>query len=368
MNVSPDRLRRASRILERYVHHDAFTGAALAVWTSDRSIAEQYVGDAAPGLPAAPDVLWPVASISKVYTAAMMMRLVEDGVLTLNTPVHLILPTFVGEGREDLRIRHLLTHTAGLVYESPDMEARLKAHTPVAELTAEALRSGLQFRPGTELRYADYNYLVAGYVAEVATGTPFAELVRSLVLEPAGLRQTFLPPPHAEHARIAMIRGALAERTDADMYNSAYGRGLAHPAFGVFATAGDLARFGAMFMPGGPRFLSEPSVRAMTTDQTGGVPGSHPSMKGYATDVPVPWAIGFALQTKRTPGLYCDLASFQTFGHGGASGCVLVCDPVCGTVVALTTNTHLRTGREAWTRRLQSVLNCVFASDASSNC
>jgi CubicO group peptidase (beta-lactamase class C family) len=117
-----------------------------------------------------------------------------------------------------------------------------------------------------------------------------------------------------------------------------------------------------MFMPGGERFLSEGAVRAMTTDQTGGVPGVHPSMGGYASDVQVPWGIGFALQTSRLPGLYCDLSSTRTFGHGGASGCVLVCDPDAGLVVAVTTNTHLRTGREAWTRRMQSIVNCTFAA------
>ena len=160
---------------------------------------------------------------------------------------------------------------------------------------------------------------------------------------------------------MALIRGSLAEGTDGDMYNSAYGRDLAHPAFGVCATTPDLARFGSMFMPGGPRFLSEGAVRAMTTDQTGRVPGIHPSMKGYAADVRVPWAIGFALQTERVPGLYSDLSSFQTFGHGGASGCALVCDPTCGVVVSVTTNTHLREGREPWTRRIQSIVNAVFA-------
>ncbi len=76
-----------------------------------------------------------------------------------------------------------------------------------------------------------------------------------------------------------------------------------------------------MFMPGGPRFLSDATVRSMTTDQTGGVPGIHPSMKGFAADVRIPWAIGFALQTAQVPGLYADLASFQTFGHGVARGC-----------------------------------------------
>ncbi len=361
MRLPPVNADRAVRVLERQVSAGDIAGAGLVVWRDDAIAAEHYTGDAAPELPAGPSVLWPVASISKVYTAATVMRLVEEGELTLNTPVCVFVPEFTGDGRDDVKVRHLLTHTAGLMYESPEMEARLAAHTPMCDLIAEAVRSPLLFRPGTELRYADYHYLLAGHVAERATGVPFAELVRTRVLEPAGLSQTFLPPGSEHEGRIAHIRGAPAAGTSGDMYNSAYARRLAHPAFGVYATTMDLARFGSMFMPGGARFLTDGSVRAMTSDQTGGVPGTHPSMQGYASDVHVPWAIGFALQTERVPGLYCDLASPHTFGHGGATGCVLVCDPECGLVVALTTNTHLRTGRDAWTRRMQSVVNCVFA-------
>jgi CubicO group peptidase (beta-lactamase class C family) len=160
---------------------------------------------------------------------------------------------------------------------------------------------------------------------------------------------------------MANIRGVLAEGTDGAMYNSRYARNLAHPAFGVFATTPDLARFGSMFMPGGARFLSEAAVRTMTTDQTGGVPGTHPSMKGYARDVHIPWGLGFALQTAAVPSLYSDLASFRTFGHGGASGCQLVCDPSVGVVVAVTSNAHLATGREPWYRRMQSIVNSAIA-------
>jgi CubicO group peptidase (beta-lactamase class C family) len=350
------------RLLERHVHDGAFAGAALVVWKDGTIVTEAYVGDAAPQRATDPDVLWPVASISKVYTAAAIMRLVEEGVLTLSTPVCLVLPDFTGGGRQEMRVRHLLTHTAGFMYESPEMEARLAARTPMRSLIAEALRSPLLFAPGTELRYADYNYLIAAHVAESAAGRPFVDLMRTLVLEPAGLAETFFPPRAENSERIAIVRGVPAEGSAGEMYNSDYARTLAHPAFGIFATARDLNRFGTMFMPGGPRFLSDASVRAMTTDQTGGVPGTHPSMKGFAGDVKVPWAIGFALQTDRLPGLYSDLASSKTFGHGGASGCELVCDPEARTVIALTTNTHLRTGREAWTRRVQSVLNAVFAS------
>jgi len=351
----------ACSALERHVREGGFAGGGIIVLKDGQTVVEHYAGDAAPGLASSTKVLWPVASISKVYTAAAIMRLVEEGVLTLNTPVHLVLPAFVGAGREEMRLRHLLTHTAGFIYESPQVVARLKAKTAMSDLVDEALQTSLLFRPGTQLRYADYNYLIAGHIAEVVTGKPLAELVRTLVLEPAGLSHTFMPPRHEDDNRLAYIHGVLAEGTDGAMYNSRYARDLAHPAFGVWSTTADLARFGSMFMPGGPRFLSEAAVRTMTTDQTGYVPGEHPSMKGYAADARIPWAIGFALQTDRVPGLYSELASFATFGHGGASGCELICDPSCGLVIAITTNMHLAAGREPWYRRMQSMVNPVFA-------
>jgi CubicO group peptidase (beta-lactamase class C family) len=353
----------AGLILQRDIRDGLIAGAGLVVLKDGRRVAEEYYGEAAPGAAANQHTLWPVASISKVYAAAAVMRLVEQGVLTLNMPVHLVVPEFTGDGREKVRLRHLLTHTAGLPYESADMEAHLKAHTSLHDLLKDAIESVPSYEPGTSLRYADYHYLVAAHVAEIAAGRSFVEILRSEVIEGAGLRRTYMPPPHETNDAIALVRGAMAEGTDADMYNSAYGRSLAHPAFGVYASTSDLAAFGSTFMPGGPRFLCEASVHAMTTDQTGGVPGTHPSMQGYAAGVRVPWAIGFALQTAATPGLYSDLASPRTFGHGGATGCALVCDPACGLVVALTTNTHLRTGRERWTRRVQSVLNCAFAAN-----
>lgn len=355
---------RASGVVNRHSREGGFEGAALVVRKNGRTVLEHYAGEAAPGLAAGPGVLWPLASISKVYTATVMMRLVEEGVITLSAPVCQLFPKFSGEGREEVRLRHLLTHTSGMIYESPDMEARLKSHTPLPELIDEACHMPLQFRPGTRFKYADYNYLIAGHVAELVTGKALPELLRNLVLDPAGLDDTFMPPLRQDEHRLARVRGVMGEGTDGAMYNSWYARELAHPAFGVFSSAVDLARFGSLFTPGGGRLLSEASVRAMTTDQTGGVPGIHPSMQGYAADAFIPWGIGFARQNAQVPCLWSDLASHNTFGHGGATGCELVIDPVFGLVVALVSNTHLGTGREPWYSRLQSILNSVFAEFA----
>lgn len=354
-------LERAGALIDRFVAAGEVAGAGVAALAGAGAPVCRYSGEAAPGLPAGPEALWPLASISKVYTAATIMRLVELGELTLNTLASALFPTFRGGRREEVRLRHLLTHTAGMIYESPEMEARLKAHTPLAALLAEALAEPLVGAPGAQVGYADYHYLLAGAMAEAATGRTLPALMQELVLTPAGLRETFFPLPPELQARKAAVRGPLAEGTDGAMYNSAYALALAHPAFGVVASLSDLARFALHFLPGGPRIHHEATVRAMISDQAGGVPGAHPAAQGLGPRTPMPWGLGWYLQTPTTPAVIADLASFRAFGHGGASGCMLLGDPEAGLAVAYVSNTHVRTGIEAWRRRIQSVVNTVLA-------
>jgi len=350
------------QLIDRYIQAGGFAGAALIAAHHGEIVIEHYAGEAAPGLPASPDVLWPLASISKVYTAALIMRLVEEGQLTLNMPVAYLLPAFTGEGRETIRLRHLLTHTAGMVYESPEMEARLIAQTPRAQLIAEMYTAPLLYKPGTAFAYADYHYLLAGCMAEAVTGRTFAELVDEWVVQPMNLQDTYMAPPPEQAGRLAKVRCVMAEGSAGAMYNSPYALALAHPAFGTVATARDMLRFALHFAPGGPRIHSPASVRAMTTDQTGDVPGWQSGMFGLQPDAHIPWGIGFALKSVQTPGQFADLAAVGAYGHGGASGCQLVIDPAADVVVAILTNTHARVGREGWYVRLQSILNSAFAS------
>ena len=323
-------------------------------------LAELYAGEAAPGLPASPTILWPIASISKTFSAAAVMRLVELGALTVNPPVHRLLPAFRGDGREEIRLRHLLTHTSGLPYESPEMVARLAARTPLAALTDEAFTAPLRFRPGTRFSYSDYAFLIAARMAETATGDPFPELVRRLVLEPMGLRDTFLLPDAAAQARIARVRDVQAEGTAGEMYNSAYARSLAHPAFSVVSSAPDMLRFLRHFVPGGPRIHAEATVRAMTSVQTGEVPGDFILLGGLGAEARIPWSYVFELQTPQAPAILSELASFSAFGHPGASGCHLLADPVADLEIVILTNAHLHAGLEDWFRVQQQLLAAAF--------
>jgi len=356
--VTPPRL---AALVDRNVAGGAFAGAAVAVLRGHRPVFQHFAGNAAPGLPAGPDVLWPLASITKLYTAAAVMRLVELGELTVNTPIWSILPEFTGEGREDVRVRHLITHTSGLPYESPEMGERLAAHTSTDALIDEAYVARLLFSPGTRFQYSDFACGLAGRVVAVVAGAPFEDVVRSLVLEPMGLADTFMRPEDGGSGRIAVVRGVFNDGTDGAMYNSAYGRSLAHPAFSAVASLDDAVTFLRHFAPGGPRVLAESTVRAMTSVQTAGAPGDHPLLDGFPPNARIPWGFGFALQTEEAPAVFAELASFSTFGHPGASGCQILVDPVADLIVALLTNTHILTGRDTWLRRQQEIVNACFA-------
>lgn len=350
---------RVAGVVERAIAAGEYAGAAVGITVGGRVVLEHYAGEAAPGTPSSAESIWPLASISKCFTAAMVMRLVERGELALDTRVVDLLPRFQGDGREDIRVRHLLGHTSGLRYESPRLEELLVARTPLAAIVDDAIAAPPLFPAGARFGYSDDAYLLAGRLAEIVTGDPYPELVRSLVVDEMGLGATWVVPPLAVRDRLARVRGVLAEGTDGAMYNSAYGLSLGHPAFGVVSSLRDMLRFAAHFLPGGPRIHRDATVSLLTTAQPG-LRGLHPLWPELGDDVEVGWGLTFEVQTGAVPGTLSNLASAGSFGHPGASGCRIVVDPAAATIVVVLTNTHLRTGLVPWRTRLNVLADAAF--------
>jgi len=195
-------------------------------------------------------------------------------------------------------------------------------------------------------------------MAAAAAQVDFPELVGDLVLEPAGLADTYLGPPARVSPRIAYISGALAEGTPGAMYNSPYARSLAHAAFGVVATLRDLLAFGALFTPHAERpVLSGAGLRALVSDQTGG------DLPGHQVVRPVgvihPYGLGFMLKGR---GSMPELVAPSSFGHSGASGSILWVAPVLDVVVAFVSNRHANADPDGFTIRLDRVVNTTTAS------
>ena len=364
MTSDAETMRRLAPVFDhvaRFIEAGEIHGAAVAVGVGGKQVVEWYGGQAAPDLPSGPDVLWPLASASKLYTAAAVMALVERGMLLVGMPVQTILPDFTGDGRDEITLKHLLTHTSGLIYESPEMEQRLIAQTPIDAIIDEAYTYPLLFAPGTQLSYSDYNLAVAGRMAAVAAGMSFPDLVRTYVLEPGDLHDTFMPPAPSEYGRLAHIVNSLAYGTAGAMYNAPYALDLAHPAFGTVASVNDFLKFGLLFAPGSTRhILSRATIRLMTTDQTGGnVRGGI----GPPSEAPRPWGLGFMIRGPHDTGGYqAELLPPGTYGHGGASGCSLMIDPVDDITIAFVSTHHARTGRPRWSYRINSTTNMILAA------
>jgi CubicO group peptidase (beta-lactamase class C family) len=169
-----------------------FMGAVL-VARGDRVLFRKAYGPAniAAGEPLALDSKFRLASLSKQFTAAAVLKLQDEGKLSVDDPVcRWIQPC--PEGWEPIRVRHLLSHTSGI----PDLmqrpgwgAARLTPKTP-AQLLAETRLYKPSFEPGTRIRYSNAGFNLAGDIVALASGRPYLAYLREDILAPLGMADT----------------------------------------------------------------------------------------------------------------------------------------------------------------------------------
>jgi CubicO group peptidase (beta-lactamase class C family) len=176
-----------------------------------------------------PDTAFWVASISKSFTAVLVLRLAELGKLRLDDPISRFLPEAPAE-RRDVRVDELLQHTSGLPRGTYEAEGVLDA--------GEAARRILALPPGERGKFAYTNdgYALLAIIAERAGGAPFFELLRREVVDRAGLAHTGFWPACAPGVKVA----ALSEPPPDERSKENWG---AKGSEGICSTARDLARF-----------------------------------------------------------------------------------------------------------------------------
>ncbi|MBN1261560.1 MAG: beta-lactamase family protein [Anaerolineae bacterium] len=247
-------------------------GMAIGVLQGDRMFTAGFgVTSTEHPLPVTADTLFQIGSITKVYTGAAMMRLVDRGKIHLDAPVQTYLPAFrVADpvASATVTVRHLLTHTVGwpsdvFDFEPEDyesMSAFLRRMPEVPQIAS----------PGTWWTYANSGFLVAGCIIEKLMGKPFVHAIRELVCEPLGLYYTSADPGMVMTYRFA-----------AGHYEAEEGLRVVRPwplpgcaisEGGIAASIADLLRF-ARFHLGdgrsdeGRRFLKPASLAEMQRSQ-----------------------------------------------------------------------------------------------------
>jgi CubicO group peptidase (beta-lactamase class C family) len=194
--------------------------------------------------PTRPDTLFQVGSNSKVFTATLVMRLVEAGLLDLDTPIEDYLPDLrLADPRAatTVTLRHLLSHTSGL--EGDRFEDTGEGDDAVARYVAGAGHWAQNTAPGEFWSYCNSGFGLAGRIVEVAAGASFEAAMKERVFVPLGLERSFY------FAHEAIVYSAAAGHTqlpgeDAPHVALPYHIGRrAHPAGGIIASAGDLLTF-----------------------------------------------------------------------------------------------------------------------------
>jgi D-alanyl-D-alanine carboxypeptidase len=173
----------------------AIPGLSVAVVFPDGAVWAGQSGQAVTATKTAvtADTLFSVGSISKTFTGALALRLVEQGAISLDEPLSKYLPKFPNASK--ITIRMLMNHTSGVrdIFEA-SIFANFDANHST-RWTADkvlALVSRPYFAPGTNYHYSNTNYIILGQVIEKATGKTVASLVHSEFLTPLGLDHTYL--------------------------------------------------------------------------------------------------------------------------------------------------------------------------------
>ncbi|MGH3623842.1 MAG: serine hydrolase domain-containing protein [Sciscionella sp.] len=326
---------QVSRTFRTLAERHGIPGAQLTIHHCGQTLeitfgVQQHGG----GHPVGANTAFPVGSISKSFTAAVIMILAADGDCELDAPLGEVLPELAGDngslesGAESgarLTLRQVLSHTSGLA-SGPDSDdvADLSLHRYVRH---QCRLPDLVLRPGTGFSYSNVGYALAGRLIETITGMTWWQAVGSILLKPLGIEPAFIPIPG----------GPTSERVIATGHgvNAAAGKIVPveqclawaeAPAGGLALSATDLVRFG----------------RATFAEGTPGALDLLPPDFAEELRTPVPGASAFGLADEWCPGLALfHEGDIDWLGHDGTAdgtSCHLRIEPGCGIAVALTTN------------------------------
>ncbi len=142
-------------------------------------------------VPSKPEHVFPIASMTKQFTAVCILQLVQQGKLSLQDDIRKYLPEYNTHGRL-MTIEHLLTHTNGIpnITLRPDF-GRLEMNEPSdEELVGCAMNEPLQFEPGTDFAYNDVGFILAAFIVERVSGMKYREYVEKNIFQPLGMMNT----------------------------------------------------------------------------------------------------------------------------------------------------------------------------------
>lgn len=267
--------RQAEAVLADFAKPEG-PGAVVLIARGDTTIyrAARGLADIELGVKLQPDQVFRIASITKMFTGALVVKLAEDGKLSLDDPVSKFLPDLPNGGAAT--IRQLLSHTAGISDQRTDAQRGLwRRDIDTATQVAEIGVRPLAFASGSDQRYSNSGFILLGAVIEKVTGKPWHAALKEQILDPLGLSRT----DYGATSRIVpgRVTGYSSDFAAAKV-NTANYISLTIPAAagGLISTADDLRTWMRALVAG--RVVSPAGFAAMTK---AAVPGNGPPRDPY---------------------------------------------------------------------------------------
>lgn len=233
------------------------------------------VSDLDTGIQADTATIYRTGSISKSFTAFLMMELVQEGVIALSDPIELYLPEIKKlEGYSDstrITFRHLANHTSGLIRE-PNLKGA--ATGPISGWEAKVLESipntSFQYSPGEKFSYSNIGYGILGLALSRAADKSFIELIEAKIFEPLQMDNSFFVVPEDKIFSLSkgLEMGPHGKINREKPEREHMGRGYKVPNGGIYSTPNDLAKFILCNMGFSVKLLSKDNMARMQTIQT----------------------------------------------------------------------------------------------------
>lgn len=397
VGMDPQRLQSLARLANRWVADGETPSMVLLVARQGKIVLHEAFGvrhyeDAAPTLRT--DAIFPIASCTKPITAALVMCLVEDGLIGPNRSVVEYVPELASgvPWLEEVKVADLLCHTACMdelqwvahvnaaAAKSPDLPPPGPGQHPAINRRIRlAAGAPLARRPGSAMLYSNYGYLLLGDIVRRVSGQPLWQFAQSRLFGPLGMRDTFYRLPPQMRARRVYRRPGYPSTMPVPGLHG----GLDSVDFdeldvgsnGVASTAHDMAVFLQMLLNGGcygrPRVLGRATVAAMARQQLDPAAPALATFIDPGTGKPVEFEFkgggyGFGLYLYLDGGRFAtngSLASQSAFGHTGYHGVYMFADPEYELIgVCLSVSPRIKQGFPATNSDL--FMNAVYGAIA----
>ncbi len=325
VNYNPERLGQLDSHFQKLIQDRKIQGAGYLLSRNGKVFAHRSMGklcydnDTAELMPDSIRILY---SLTKLFTAIAVMKLVEDGELYIEQPVMTIIDEFDTPAHNKINIFHLLTHTAGICpvggyFGEPYPEER--EWRKEDNWIKAALSGPVNTPPGEEWVYCTFGYTVLGEIISRVAGINCEEYIRRNILTPLSMNDTFFDLPENAIKRTCFV--SKHEKKELNHKSEVNQNRAPRSDWGLYTTLYDLWKFGQMILDGGTfngnRIISRKTLEYMTRNH---LKPNTPAYHWGAKFQDFKHGLGFNL-------LLSELLSPDTFNHEGHGRSGLYIDP-----------------------------------------